>query len=67
MGQQDTDTECALRHNPLICPDLPHDAMGQQLAITDGFNDFCILIFNSHTDTTRFNSQACLDPVDLMG
>jgi hypothetical protein len=41
--------------------------MGQQLAITGGFDDFCILTFNSYTNPTRFNTQACLSTSGLMG
>jgi hypothetical protein len=67
MGQQDTDTACAPRPNPLTCRVLLHDTMGQQLAITDDFEDFCILTFNNYTNPTRFNPQACLSNSGLMG
>ena len=67
MGQHDTDTECAPRPNPLICRGLLHDAMGQQPANTDDFNDFRILTFNRYTNPTSFNIQACLSKSGLMG
>jgi len=47
MGQHDIDTECALRLNPLICRVLLHDPMGQQGAIMDDSDDFCILTFDN--------------------
>jgi hypothetical protein len=67
MGQHDTDTGCAPRPNPLTCRVLLHETMGQQLANTEDFNDFCILTFNRYTNTTRFNTQACLFNSGLMG
>ena len=41
--------------------------MGQQLAITDDFEDFCILTFNNYTNPTCLNPQACLSNSGLMG
>ena len=67
MGQHDIDTACALALNPLTCRDSLHKPMGQQSAISDNLQDFCILTFKPCANPTRFNTQACLSAIGLMG
>ena len=67
MGQHDTDTACAPALNPLISRVLPHDTVGQQMAIADDFHPFCILTFKHYANPARFNPQACLATTGPMG